>query len=250
SELAQIRDRIETANKNLKLEQEQFTKLKGMLDDCTIEAEASGLIVYARRRGWDKEEPIKLGRRVYERERLLLIPDLESMEVEFNIHESSVKRVAEGQQVWITVDALPGERFSGRVNRVALVPSSKSSWMNPDLKVYEADVKFDHMVDGIRPGMHAQVEILVANYESELLVPVECVFQSGARSFVYMETGPDGSLQEIQVGANNQRFVRVVSGLAEGDRIYLSAPEGAPPVPGPEPRPFLPPVDIAAENGG
>ena len=250
SEMAQVRDRHETAGKNLKIEQEQFNKLKAMLADCTIEAEASGLIVYARRRGWDKEEPIKLGRRVYERERLLLIPDLESMEVEFNIHESSVKRVAEGQQVWITVDALPGERFGGSVNRVALVPSSKSSWMNPDLKVYEADVKFNHMVDGVRPGMHAQVEILVADYENELLVPVECVFQSGSRSFVYMETGGDASLREIQVGANNQQLVQVVSGLEEGDRIYLFAPDGAPPVPGPEPRPFLPPSDVATENGG
>ena len=250
SEMAQVQDLIETATKNLALEQEQFNKLKQMLKDCTIESRASGLIVYARRRGWDKEEPIKLGRRVYERERLLLIPDLSSMVVQFNIHESSVKRVAKGQPVSITIDALPGERFVGRVQRVALVPSSKSSWMNPDLKVYEADVVLDHVVDGARPGMHAQVDILVADYQAVLQIPVQCVFQGGARSFVYLESGSGVELREIGVGVNNQSAVEVVSGLVEGDRVHLSVPEGAPPVPGPEPRPFLRAADVAAENGG
>lgn len=250
SELTQVQDLVDTRLKNLKLEETEFEKLRQMLTDCTVRSPTSGLVVYARRRGWDKERPISLGRRVYERERLLLIPDLSSMVVQLNIHESSVKRVKKGQRVWVTVDALPGQRFPGTVEQIALVPSSKSSWMNPDLKVYEADVTLDEEVEGIRPGMHAQVEILVSAAQSVLQVPVQCVLQSGARSFVYLAQGEGVVLQEIEVGPNNQRAVEIVSGLEAGDLVYLSPPEGAPPLPGPESREFLPPVDVVTENGG
>lgn len=250
SQLAQVRDLLETRQKNLANELEIHGKVVKHIGYCTIRSPADGLIVYARRRGWDKEEPISLGRWVWQGETLLRIPDLSTMAVELDIHESQVKRITKGQRATVSVDALPGQSFPGTVKRVAPVPSSKSSWMNPDLKVYEADVALDHAVDGIRPGMHADVEILISDEQDVLQIPVEAVLQSGAQSYVYVAGGSTPELRQIGVGPNNQRAVEVVQGLQEGERVYLAPPQGAPPIPGPEARAFLRPAGAMTENGG
>ena len=251
SEMAQAEDTLETVRKHLANEVEIYEKIKRHIGYCTIEAPVDGFIVYARRRGWDKEEPISLGRRVWQGENLLRIPDLSEMAVELDIHESSVKRIVRGQRATVTVDALPGESFPARMVKIAPIPSSKSSWMNPDLKVYEADVVLDHEINGARPGMHADVEIVVGEDEDVLQIPLQAVVLSGASPFVYVAHDDRVELRPVVLGPNNEAAVEVLSGLREGERVYLSAPEGAPQLPPPALREFLAPAgDSPVDNGG
>ena len=248
SNLMQAQDILDTKKKNLRLEVEQFTKLKGQLKNCVIRSPRAGLVVYAReRQRHGQSEPIALGKEIRERERIVQIPDLTNMVVQLDIHESSVKKVKRGQRTWITVDALPGKVFPGTVLRVGLVPSSQSSWMNPDLKVYEADVKLEETADGIKPGMHAQVEILVEQLTDVLQIPLQCVAQSGSRTFVYISQGDEVELREVEVGLNNQSFVHVKSGVKEGEFVYLSRPDDAPALPKPEGNVFMPATEMAPD---
>lgn len=251
SNLKQAQDIVDTATKNLGLEQEQFDKLKGQLKNCVIKSPAAGLVVYAReRKRHGSDEPVSLGKEIREREQILQIPDLTNMVVQLDIHESSVKKVRRGQRAWITVDALPGQVFPGTVLRVALVPSSQSSWMNPDLKVYEADVKLEEIAEGIKPGMHAQVEILVDQLDSVLQIPLQCVAQAGSRTFVYVSKGDDIELREVEVGLNNQSYVHVKSGLEEGEFVYLSRPDDAPALPKTEGTEFMEAKEMPSERPG
>jgi len=239
SEEKQKKDLVETGKSNLKLEMEQLVKYTEQLALCEIRAPSSGLVVYAReRRRHGSDEPIALGKTVHERERIVVIPDLTNMVVELDIHESSVKKVQRGQRAWVKVDALPGEVFPAVVTRVSLVPSSQSSWMNPDLKVYETTIRLDRGGDGMKPGMHAQVEILVDEIRDARQIPLQCVMQSGSRTFVYVKDGGKIELREVEVGLNNQTFVHVKKGLEDGELVFLTRPESGPALPEPEEQEF------------
>ncbi len=249
SSMAQKQDIVTTKKKNYELETEQFEKLKGQIKNCIIKSPASGLVVYARersRRGND--EPVALGKEMREREEILRIPDLSNMIVQLDVHESSIKKVKRGQRAWVTVDALPGTVFPGTVTRVALVPSSQSSWMNPDLKVYETVVKLEEVMEGIKPGMHAQVEVLVDELKDVMQVPLQCVAQSGSRTFIYVSNGDQIELREVEVGMNNQSFVHVKSGLKLGEMVYLSRPDDAPALPKPAEKEFMAASDVPASE--
>ena len=255
SSFKQKTDLVLTKKKNLDLEEEQFKKLTEQFALCEIRSPVDGLVVYAReRKRHGQSEPISLGKEVYEREGLLEIPDLKNMIVELDIHESSVKKVQRGQRCWVKVDALPGEVFPATVMRVSLVPSSQSSWMNPDLKVYETEVKLGKTIDGMKPGMHAQVEILVDELENALQIPLQCVMQSGTRTFVYVKKDGDIELREIEVGLNNLISVHIKSGLEENELVFLTRPEEAPALPEPEKQEFMKaaklPGGAAAGPGG
>ena len=246
SNLVQTQDTVDTKKKNLRLETEQLAKYTEQLSQCVIVAPHAGLVVYARERSRHGQgEPVALGKEVRERETILIIPDLTMMVVQLEIHESSVKKVKTGQGAWVTVDALPGQEFKGIVTHVATVPSSQSSWMNPDLKVYEATVKLETTAEGIKPGMHAQVEILVDQITDAVQIPVQCVAQAGARSFVYVsKDGGDHELREIEVGLNNQSFVHVTKNLSAGEYVYLSRPKDAQALPKAEQKEFVPARDL------
>ena len=252
SELAQAKDAVVTAERNHKLELEQLEKYQAQVDKCELFAPADGLVVYAKRsRGrYGGEEPIALGTEVREREPIITIPVLSDLIVEMEIHESSIKKVKKGQRAWITVDALPEQVFPGEVIHVALVPSSQSSWMNPDLKVYETRVRLDETIDGLKPGMHSRVEILVAEFDNTLQVPLQAVRQSGRQSFVYVQEDGECKLRKVDVGENDDSTVQVLGGLDEGELVYISLPATAPPLPEPEEQKFLEPNAAAGGGGG
>ena len=244
SERAQKEDALAARRRTFELQQEARDKLRRQMDHVIIHAPASGLVVYARekRRRYGQSEPISVGSEVREGEEIIRIPDLTNMVVEVDIHESSIKKIEPGQRALVRVDALPGEVLPGTVTKVSLVPSSQSSWMNPDLKVYTCLIHLDRTAEGVKPGMHAQAEILVAELKDVLQVPILAVHQVGKRSFVYLE-GKDGrpELREVQVGENNDSLVQVVSGLQEGERVYVVPPPDGPRLPKPSPREKLAP---------
>jgi hypothetical protein len=156
------------------------------------------------------------------------------MIVQLDIHESLVKKVKEGQIASIHLDAIAGRQFSGRVRSVSSVPSTANQWMNPDLKVYPTEIEIDQELEDLKPGMNAQVEIMVADLPDVLNVPMQAIQQSGGKAFAYVDKGGAPELTPVELGLNNERAVVVKSGLNEGDRVFLSLPPGAPPLPPPD----------------
>lgn len=253
SELAQRQDAVLTAERNLKLETEQLDKYVAQLDKCTLYAPRDGLLVYASRSRGGRmggEEPISLGTEIREREAVVNIPDLHNLIVRVDIHESSIKKVERNQRAWVKVDAVPGKTFEATVQSVGLVPSTQSSWMNPDLKVYETYVRIDEQVEGLKPGMFARVEILVAELEDVLQVPLQAVHQSGTRTFVYVQKGGASELREVEVGENNDSAVHIKKGLAEGEMVFMTKPQGAEALPEPEREEFLEKAPPATAGAG
>ena len=198
---------------------------------ATIRAERPGLVVYgaadqnASRYRRSTEEAIQEGATVRERQAILTIPDMREMAVKVNIHESAVQRVAVGQRAAVSIDAFPDARLEGVVTKVAVVADSANSFMNPDLKVYPTTIKIDGEFDWLRPGMSAEVEILVDRLDDVVYVPLQAVSYFDDKRVVYLPGIGEPQMQEVETGTFSESFIEITSGLRAGDEVLLLPPQ-------------------------
>jgi multidrug efflux pump subunit AcrA (membrane-fusion protein) len=232
AEKAQEEARFSSAERKYRLEVDKLEDLLEQIDYATIRAERPGLVVYGasdqnsmRFRGSSSQEAVQEGATIRERQSILTIPDMREMAIKVNIHESAVQRVAVGQAVKVSIDAFPDEELTGRVIKVAVVADSANAFMNPDLKVYPTTIQIDGTHDWLRPGMSAEVEILVDSLEAVVYVPVQAVTYFDDKRVVYLPNGNNPRQREVQVGTFSDSFIEIVSGLEEGEEVLLLAPQ-------------------------
>lgn len=232
---------------------QQEDKLKQLVDQigkCKIRAPAGGMVVYAttaRSHRWGNDEPLETGQEVVQRQELIQIPGQSGMKAEFRIPEASLAKIRTGLPARITVDALPGRAFGGRLQKIAVLPDSGQSWLNPDLKLYDCEVEFDDGSSDLRPGMSCRVEVVIEEHADALHVPVACVVRIDGNPVVYVMESGGARPRPVEVGLDNNRVVHIRSGLAAGERVLL-----APPLPASTRReavaPRPPPSPAAATN--
>ncbi|MEW6220598.1 MAG: HlyD family efflux transporter periplasmic adaptor subunit [Thermodesulfobacteriota bacterium] len=238
ADVIQARAEVKAKEAELAREEEKLARIHDQLDKTLIRAPADGQVVYATSgrqlsfRG--NTEPLAEGQEVVERQDLIILPRAGAFSAEVKIHESSLKKIAIGQRVRLTVVALPGAVFTGRVTAIAPLPDPQSLWLSPDLKVYSTSIEIDGDGDGLRTGMSCQAEILVDRIEQALVVPVQAVRRAGGQALVWVRTGGAVRPQPVELGPDNNRFVQIASGLAPGEEVLLAPPAAeGPDTPGP-----------------
>jgi len=124
----------------------------------------------------------------------------------------------------ITVDALAGKKFLSRVERIAPMPDAMMSWVNPDLKVYPTDIYLEDGDSELRTGMSCKAEIIIAQYEDVVYIPVQAVLRVAGQPTIYVVK--DGSYTEraVEIGLDDNKMIRIVSGLEEGEVVLMTPP--------------------------
>jgi HlyD family secretion protein len=222
------------AQANLRAKQSEYDRQKAKLEKtidqiakCRIVSPVDAMVVYsttgkADRRG--NTEPLAEGQEIRERQELIYLPTASAMSAEIKIQESSLRKVAVGMPVKITVDALPDKTFYGKVSKIGLLPDAQSMWMNPDLTVYSTEINLQGDMQGLRPGMTCRAEIIVDRYEDALYLPIQAVTRVDGKPTVYVQNGGGSEARAIETGLDNNRFIRVISGLDEGEMVSLAPP--------------------------
>jgi RND family efflux transporter MFP subunit len=227
SEVESTRADRDNKQEALALEETRLKKVQDQLEKCTILAPQPGMVVYDTSGGrFDRIITIEPGATVRHQQNLIKLPDMSEMNVKVKLHESVVKQVSEGAMAYVTIDAFPKDRLTGRVTKIAVMPDRSQSWMNPGLKQYVTEVTLDASPSGLKPGMSAQVEILVDTRDGVLQVPVSAVFVDKGFQVVYVKTATGTETRRIEVGLSNERMVEVAKGLQEGEEVYLYKPAG------------------------
>ncbi len=207
---------------------EKLTKIVDQLGKTKIYAPMDGMVVYATTSGqrgpFDRREPMDIGVEVTERQDLINLPTAASMKAQVNIHETSLEKVRVGLPAVITIDALAGKKFLGHVGTIAPLPDARSMWMNPDLKIYPTDIYLEDNDTALRTGMSCKAEIIVAQYEDAVYTPVTAVIRVAGQHTVFVVK--DGLLEErkVEIGLDDNKMVRVISGLEEGEVVLMTPP--------------------------
>jgi RND family efflux transporter MFP subunit len=144
------------------------------------------------------------------------------------IDEVDVGRLKLGQPVAITVDAFPGEKFTGKVGRISpIVSGGKLETRTADVWIY-----FAKKDPRLKPGMSADIEILITTLDNVLSVPSQCVVERDGKKQVFIAEGkslkPGATavvrLKPVETGETNWSFTQITKGLTTGEYV-ITTPE-------------------------
>lgn len=201
----------------LRMEIKRRDRAEQELKDCIIKAETGGLVIYPSAASWKRTPDITEGANVRKDQVLLLMPDLSKMQVKVGIHESMVERVHAGLKAVVT---LPDRTLDAKVSKVATV-TRPAGWWTGNV------VKYDTIIDlpsdaGLKPGMSAEVEVILAEHHDVLTVPVAAVVETEDGDFCWVRTVEKTAKRRLELGDSNDVFILVKAGLNEGEEVVLN----------------------------
>jgi HlyD family secretion protein len=206
--------------------QKRLKKVQEQLEKTRIVAPQDGMVVYANSEPWRRERMIEKGAQVHENQILLSLPDVSTMAVDVQVHESWIDQVHDDLMALVSIDALPNLNLKGKVSKVGLLPDSVNRWLNPDLKVYLTEITLEDSPDIklLRPGMSAKVTILITLLKDVLYVPVQSMTTVDKQQVCYVLQGKQFVPRAVEGGKYNESYIEILSGLQEGDILQLNAP--------------------------
>ena len=210
-----LTESIQSASESLRSAEISMQNLQDAMNNYTITAPISGTII---------EKDAKVGDAVKAGDTLCIVYDLSYLEMNINVDELQISSISVGQKVQITADAVPDKTYVGTVTRVSMKGAS-----NGGTTTYPVSIRIDD-TDGLRPGMNANAEIVVAKADNALVVPNAAVVRgsyvlvtkdspSAANADTAMEA-PEGFVYvPVKTGVSDDDYTQIVSGIQEGDTI-------------------------------
>jgi len=228
ADVVQVKAELKSRESEFARQKERLGKLEEQIRNCRITAPVDGMVVYATtgqqsRRG--STEPLAEGVEVRERQDLIFLPVSTKMMAEIKVPESSLKKVKMGQRVRLTVDAQKGKVYWGRVGKIGLLPDAQS-WWSTDLKVYNTSIYIDGDAGDLRAGMSCKAEIIVAQYEDAVYVPIQSVVRIAGEPVAFVMTDDGPKQRKVEIGMDNGRMVHILSGLTKDEKVLLAPPLG------------------------
>lgn len=146
--------------------------------------------------------------------------DLRSLMVEADVTEASLEKIKLGGAAEIRLDALPNERFPGKVHMI--VPTADRS-----KATVLAKIKFDNLDPRVLPEMSAKVSFLSrplkeAENKAFLAVPAPAVFTSNGKQMVFSVHDSRVRSILVQIGRQWGDTLEILSGLKEGDLVIIN----------------------------
>ena len=217
--LDNYQDAMAQAEESLESAQSKVDSTKKSYDNYTITAPISGQVI---------TKSVKEGDTISRNSgssdtTLAVIYDLSQLTFEMSVDELDVRSVQVGQKVSVTADALEGQTFAGTVTNVSLESVQSNGVTN-----YPVTVTLDETGD-LLPGMNVDGVILLDQTEDALMIPIDSLMR-GNRVYVKDDTVKEaaGSVPagfravEVETGLTNDDYVEIVSGLSEGEEVYVN----------------------------
>jgi multidrug resistance efflux pump len=150
--------------------------------------------------------------------------DISQMEISAQVSERDRPYIKQAQSVEIFMDALPNEKFSGKVTNVA-GSAGNNDWFEDMQRKFDVTIHLDHSDPRLRPGFTSHLVILGDRLAQVLTIPSEAVFDHSGKSVAYIRKIASWQPQEIKVSAFTEGRAIVDSGLAPGTQVALVDPE-------------------------
>src|SRR3954451_17682317 len=147
------------------------------------------------------------------------VADLKHIQVRAFVDEPDIGRLAKGQRVDITWDAIPGRVWQGTITRI---PTSVS--LQGSRTVGQVTAGVDNSDLKLLPNVNVNVTVITAQHPKALTVPREAVRQdkNGSR-FVFRIENDELKRVPVETAVSSLTPIEIAKGLNEGDRVALSS---------------------------
>ena len=225
--LAQRRAQRQAVERRLEAARRRVAELADLIERCSIYADGPGLIVYEEFVASSPRRKVRLGDRVTPSQGIVRVVDVGRMQVDTSVPERSIHRIRRGQPVTVRLEAFPGLILPGQVRAVGALARTPFD-AGLDGKRFDVTVELYPTAEDLRPEMTARVDILVEERPDVVRLPINAVFEREGLSTVNVLRGNRVEARQVDLGEQNRRFVEVLAGVAEGERVLLTGGTPAP----------------------
>ena len=210
-----LTESVQSASETLRSAEISMQNMQDTMANYTITAPISGTVI---------EKDVKQGDALTSGTSLCVLYDLSYLEMSINVDELEIGSLSVGQKVQITADAVADKTYVGTVTRVSMKGNSSGG-----TTTYPVTIRIDS-IDGLRPGMNANAEIVVAESTSALCVPNAAIVRGGyvlvtkdspsaANADPEMEA-PDGYVYvDVKTGVSDDDYTEILDGITAEDTI-------------------------------
>jgi cobalt-zinc-cadmium efflux system membrane fusion protein len=156
-----------------------------------------------------------LGSMIDQATEILVVMDPSVLWIDAEIYEKDIAKVRLGMTVELSVPAYPGETFSGKVTYIGDVLKEDTRTITVRAEVENRDYR-------LKPGMFASIRIAMNHQSRALVVPRESVLEDKGDKIVFLKRDRQFFLQVVHTGAQDNGYIEILRGLAEGDEVVVS----------------------------
>ena len=249
---------IQTQGLRMKQEAAALENAKYNLSKVRIEAPLTGIIT---RRNIEEGETVVIGTMNNAGTVLLTVADMSVIEAEVEVDETDIPSVQLGQKAKITIDAMPGKTFTGKVTEIGNSPIQTTGAASASQATnFKVKVTVDGEIPEVRPGFTCTAEITTATRDNALSVPIQAttvrevvVDKSGAvvrepkegrrprggasvpvqaselkpgqerkeLEGVFVVRDNKAEFVPVKTGIAGEKYFEVVSGVKEGEQVII-----------------------------
>ena len=194
------------------------------LASMTLKAPSAGMVSLVPVWHSGDQTPFKPGENVWPGAPIAELPDASSLRITGRVDETERGRLALKQTVTVQFDAIPDRQFTGSVEEIGTIASLDFAGSWPFPLNFNLRIALDQDDPRLKPGMTAQVTVVVDRVPNAITIPVQAMFQKSGQTVVYVWNGSEFREQVIAIGRACRDRILVAKGLNPGDRVALKDP--------------------------
>jgi len=199
-------------------------RAENALTQMTLHAPSAGLISLVPLWRPGGESPFKPGDRAWPGAPIAELPDVSTLRVSTRADETERGRLALGETVNAQLDAIPDRQFTGKIEQISTIATIDFSAGWPIPRNFNLQIALDQTDSRLKPGMTAQLTVIVDRVPNALTIPVEASFQRSGKTIAYVWESSKFQERVIQVGRRSRDRILIASGLRTGDRVAMKDP--------------------------
>lgn len=213
-----ISEKITDSNLSYRSAELQMQQTEKDMEDYNITSPISGTVITKNSKAGDTIDKTNASTT------MMVIADISKLKFDLPIDELDVSKVAEGQEVTVTCDALPNETFVGYIDTISVEGTAQNGVTTYSAKVIINDP------GNLRPSMNIDASIIVESAKDVLTVPSEDIKTVGGKSYVFVKDDSAKKNEKTKPGKNDEGNNSAPSGVPGGENSEGSgsAPNSAP----------------------
>ncbi len=199
----------EQAQKSVELAQQSLDQAQKQLNEATATAPFDGIV---------SKVGAEEGEFISALNAIVTLVDTSGLELVVDVDEMDIPSVMVGQEVEISVDAIPDSKFAGKVATIHPVPTTAGG-----VVLYQVKIVFQNPPESnLRVGMSASADMIIGKRTNILLVPNRAVsYDNQGKPVVKVLANGQTQTRSVVTGISDDLQTEIVSGLAEGETIVI-----------------------------
>ena len=189
---------------------------------CVISSPIDGVLLYKTLNMQGVKRKIQIGDAIWQGQTFMEIPDTTDFIVETGIREVDVATLQSGMPATVVLDAFPDNTLRAVLDKIDVVAHEDEGASY--VQKYTARINLLQKFAGIHSGMSASIKVVARDIESALVIPPGALIYRGTDIIVRLRKGDALVERVVRLGASNDKWAEVSSGLEEGDVVQIGQP--------------------------